>query len=297
NPRWNILMDNMLAYLKENCVPASYWAAGPGWGNYFMSVEPVNGQDRPQWPTLKKYMDSSSCTEIGPKKAGASTTPTPSTPSVGTTPVATTPSTGTGSSTGPSTSVPPAATPVTTTPVAGADGAVSSVINNFTNADWLNGVYRKKAGFSIPATAANKAAFIVGASVRLANGEVRKISAVQIGTNMAVYLEGAPVNGSIVGYPNKLALVSAVLATSTINDFTNADWLNGVYRKKAGFSIPGTSTNQAAFKAGGSVRLATGEVRKITYVQAGKNLAVYLDGAPVNGSTVGYPKTLAALAN
>ncbi|WP_434136590.1 cellulase family glycosylhydrolase (plasmid) [Pseudomonas luteola] len=297
NPRWNILMDNMLAYLKENCVPASYWAAGPGWGNYFMSVEPVNGQDRPQWPTLKKYMDNTSCTEIGPKKAGASTTPTPSNPSVGTTPVATTPSTGTGSSTAPSTSVPPAATPVTTTPVAGADGAVSSVINNFTNADWLNGVYRKKAGFSIPATAANKAAFIVGASVRLANGEVRKISAVQIGTNMAVYLEGAPVNGSIVGYPNKLALVSAVLATSPINDFTNADWLNGVYRKKAGFSIPGTSTNQAAFKAGGSVRLANGEVRKITYVQAGKNLGVYLEGAPVNGSTVGYPKTLAALAN
>ncbi|TWI52582.1 endoglucanase [Pseudomonas duriflava] len=66
NPRWNILMDNMLAYLKQNCIPASYWAAGPGWGSYFMSVEPINGVDRPQWPTLKKYIDNTSCSAYGP---------------------------------------------------------------------------------------------------------------------------------------------------------------------------------------------------------------------------------------
>nr|WP_244308975.1 cellulase family glycosylhydrolase [Pseudomonas duriflava] len=64
--RWFTIMDNMLAYLKQNCIPATYWAAGPGWGNYFMSVEPINGQDRPQWPTLKKYIDDTSCTGIGP---------------------------------------------------------------------------------------------------------------------------------------------------------------------------------------------------------------------------------------
>ncbi|WP_373290449.1 glycoside hydrolase family 5 protein [Pseudomonas asuensis] len=298
NPRWNILMDNMLAYLKENCVPASYWAAGPGWGNYFMSVEPINGVERPQWPTLKKYMDNTSCTDFGPKKASVPTTPPASTPSTGTTPVANAPSAGTGSSTTPSPSVPvPPTAPVTTTPVTAIDNAVGSVINNFTNADWLNGVYRKKPGVSIPASAANKAAFTVGASVRLANGEVRKITHVHIGTNMAVYLEGAPVNGSAVGYPNKLTPVSAVVAISTVNDFTNTDWLSGVYRKKPGFSIPATAANQAAFKVGASVRLANGEVRKITYVQAGKNLGVYLDGAAVSGSVVGYPKTLAVLAN
>ncbi|SHJ51552.1 Cellulase (glycosyl hydrolase family 5), partial [Pseudomonas luteola] len=176
NPRWNILMDNMLAYLKENCVPASYWAAGPGWGNYFMSVEPINGVERPQWPTLKKYMDSSSCTEIGPKKA-ATTSPAP-TPTI----------------------VAPA--PSTTT------GSVTSTINNFTNTDWLNGVYRKKAGFSVPGTTANKAAFQVGKSVKLADGQVRKITYVQAGTNLGVYVDGAAVNGSVVGYPKTLTVLS-----------------------------------------------------------------------------------------
>jgi aryl-phospho-beta-D-glucosidase BglC (GH1 family) len=174
NPRWNILMDNMLAYLKDNCVPASYWAAGPGWGNYFMSVEPVNGKERPQWPTLKKYMATTSCTEIGPKKTTA-TTPTAPT------------------------------TPVTSAPVT--TGTVSP-INNITNVDWLNGVYRKKLGFSIPASAENKAAFKVGTPVRLANGQVHKVTLVQVGAKMAVYLDGAPVSGSVVGYPKTLTVVS-----------------------------------------------------------------------------------------
>lgn len=66
--RWFTMMDNMLAYLRENCIPATYWAAGPGWGNYFMSVEPVNGQERPQWPTLRKYLNDTSCPDFGPLK-------------------------------------------------------------------------------------------------------------------------------------------------------------------------------------------------------------------------------------
>ena len=68
NPRWNLLMDNMLAYLKQNCVPATYWAAGPGWGDYFLSVEPVNGKQRPQWPTLKKHINNTKCKNFGPIK-------------------------------------------------------------------------------------------------------------------------------------------------------------------------------------------------------------------------------------
>jgi len=64
--RWNVIMGNMLAYLKQNCMPATYWAAGPGWANYNLSVEPVNGVERPQWPTLRKYLDDTSCTGIGP---------------------------------------------------------------------------------------------------------------------------------------------------------------------------------------------------------------------------------------
>lgn len=67
DPRWNTIMGRMLAYLKQNCIPATYWAAGPGWGNYNLSVEPINGIERPQWPTLKAYLDDRSCTAIGPQ--------------------------------------------------------------------------------------------------------------------------------------------------------------------------------------------------------------------------------------
>jgi len=69
--RWNTIMARMLSYLKQNCMPATYWAAGPGWANYNLSVEPINGIERPQWPTLKAYLDDTSCTAIGPN-------PTPS---------------------------------------------------------------------------------------------------------------------------------------------------------------------------------------------------------------------------
>ena len=78
--RWNVIMDNMLAYLKQNCIPATYWAAGPGWGNYNMSVEPVNGQTRPQWPTLAKYLDGSSCSNFGPSAGGGTTAGAANTP-------------------------------------------------------------------------------------------------------------------------------------------------------------------------------------------------------------------------
>lgn len=64
--RWNVIMGRMLAYLRQNCIPATYWAAGPGWANYNLSVEPINGVDRPQWATLKAHLDDSSCTRVGP---------------------------------------------------------------------------------------------------------------------------------------------------------------------------------------------------------------------------------------
>ncbi|WP_434136415.1 cellulase family glycosylhydrolase [Pseudomonas luteola] len=107
--RWNTIMDNMLAYLAQNCVPATYWAAGPGWGNYFMSVEPINGVERPQWPTLKKYVNNTRCTAFGPINGTDATAPSqpakPAQPAVPTQPA--TPSK-------PATPAP--SKPVTTTP-------------------------------------------------------------------------------------------------------------------------------------------------------------------------------------
>ncbi|WP_425452308.1 glycoside hydrolase family 5 protein [Stutzerimonas urumqiensis] len=61
-------MDNMLAYLNEHCVPSAYWAGGPGWGDYALSVEPRDGKDRPQMAVLQKHLEND-CTEFGPEPA------------------------------------------------------------------------------------------------------------------------------------------------------------------------------------------------------------------------------------
>jgi len=53
--RWFVTLDNMLKYLKYNCVNGTYWAAGPWWGNYVLAVEPRNGVDRPQMEILTKH--------------------------------------------------------------------------------------------------------------------------------------------------------------------------------------------------------------------------------------------------
>ena len=304
NPRWNLLMDNMLAYLKQNCIPASYWAAGPGWGSYFMSVEPINGQERPQWPTLRKYLDDSSCTAIGPIASGSTTPATGATGSSGsagstagsTSGNSSSGTTGSSGSAGSNTAVqvPPASGSATA-------GTVTSMLNDFTNPDWLKGVFRSKAAVSVPGTAVNRAAFKAGAYLTTADGQVRRISSVQAGNNLGVFTEGAPFNGNAVGYPKTVTVsptgvTSAASVSTAINDFTNADWNRGIYRRAAGISIPATAETRAAFKMGGSVRLSNGQVVKISYVQDGaSNLGVFLDVSRLDAS-VGYPNKLVSFS-
>ena len=208
--------------------------------------------------------------------------------------------------TAPVTSTTPVTSPTTV-------AAHSTSINAFTNTDWLNGVWRKSPGFSIPASDANKAAFKVGATAKLADGQVRKVTQVQVvGANMSVYLEGAAVNGSVVGAPNKLSLATtsttspapaptapttSVIATSNLNNYTNTNWLNGMFRTAAGFSIQASSANVAAFKTGALVKLADGQTRKVLRTQlVGSNMSVFLDGAVINGATLGYPKTISVVS-
>ncbi|MNK00568.1 Endoglucanase precursor [compost metagenome] len=53
--RWFPILEKTLAYLKANGVNGTYWAAGPRWGKYILSVEPRAGVDRPQMPSLAKF--------------------------------------------------------------------------------------------------------------------------------------------------------------------------------------------------------------------------------------------------
>ncbi|KTT13138.1 cellulase [Pseudomonas oryzihabitans] len=220
DPRWLPLMDRMLAYLKQNCIPSTYWAAGPGWGNYFLSVEPINGVDRPQWPTLRKYIDDSSCTAIGPIASGtsnssagsgmgASSGSSGSTGGAGSSSGSSGSATGGTAGTGSSTGTGSAGGSTTTT-------GVTTSINDFTNEDWLHGVYRKAAGFSIPASAANVGAFKVGALLTPADGKSYKVTYAQVvGSNMSVFIESPQLDGNVFGYPKTLRTGTTTSGSST----------------------------------------------------------------------------------
>lgn len=53
--RWNITLDRFLKYLQRNNINGTYWAAGPWWSTYFMSIEPIDKKERPQMEVVDKY--------------------------------------------------------------------------------------------------------------------------------------------------------------------------------------------------------------------------------------------------
>ena len=58
--RWFTALDNFLSYLKQHCINGTYWAGGPWWGNYILSVEPLAGVDKPQLNTLINHLNANS---------------------------------------------------------------------------------------------------------------------------------------------------------------------------------------------------------------------------------------------
>ncbi len=73
-PEASVAMDNLLAYLNDNCIPSAYWAGGPGWGQYRLAIEPRDGQDRPQMAILQKHL-ANDCAAFGPLPRQALTDP------------------------------------------------------------------------------------------------------------------------------------------------------------------------------------------------------------------------------
>ena len=52
-------LDNMLAHVDANAdvyIGWTWWSAGPWWQTYFMSLEPQNGGDAPQFATLAAHL-------------------------------------------------------------------------------------------------------------------------------------------------------------------------------------------------------------------------------------------------
>jgi endoglucanase len=56
--RWLAVLENFLSYLADNEVSGCYWAAGPWWKNYPLSIEPVSNQDQPQMFVYAKYLNT-----------------------------------------------------------------------------------------------------------------------------------------------------------------------------------------------------------------------------------------------
>jgi len=55
DPAWLETLDKGITYLQSNNVPFTYWAAGPDFVGYFLSVEPDDGVDTVQMAVLTKY--------------------------------------------------------------------------------------------------------------------------------------------------------------------------------------------------------------------------------------------------
>jgi len=59
DPRWLTMLDQAMDYMKSRNMSGTYWAAGPWWGSYPLSVEPTNIDnnpvDKPQMAILSKY--------------------------------------------------------------------------------------------------------------------------------------------------------------------------------------------------------------------------------------------------
>ena len=54
--RWLVTMDNFLVYLKKQGINATYWAAGPWWGKYKLSLAPGKDGDKPQMRIIEKFL-------------------------------------------------------------------------------------------------------------------------------------------------------------------------------------------------------------------------------------------------
>lgn len=56
DPRWLETLDRFLSYLRDNNVPALYWASGPWWDDAVMTIPTYRGgKEKPQVKVMEKY--------------------------------------------------------------------------------------------------------------------------------------------------------------------------------------------------------------------------------------------------
>jgi endoglucanase len=50
--RWQVTLEQFVRHLEKIKMSGTYWAGGPWWGNYALSIEPKDGVDRPQMKVM-----------------------------------------------------------------------------------------------------------------------------------------------------------------------------------------------------------------------------------------------------
>lgn len=78
---------------------------------------------------------------------------------------------------------------------------------NLTDINWINGVGREFSGFFLENNQWNVDRYHVGDSIKFIDGQTREITRIELyPAYMEIYLNGTPLDGNIVGYPNKIIL-------------------------------------------------------------------------------------------
>jgi hypothetical protein len=91
------------------------------------------------------------------------------------------------------------------------------------------------------------------------------------------------------------------MGTKTYDDtpyaLTDSNWINGVMRaNSAAFFIENNEWNRSYYTVGDSIKFADGQVRQITSINLSTSyMNIFLNGAILNGQTVGYPNKITRL--
>ena len=95
-------------------------------------------------------------------------------------------------------------------------------------------------------------------------------------------------------FKNSEVIASPYLgAADTAYDLSDQNWVNGIAIRWAGFFIRDSAQEQARFTPGKNIKFSDGSIRTITQAKPiGAFLEIYLDGSPLKGDAVGFPKKI-----
>jgi len=170
---------------------------------------------------------------------------------------------------------------------------------NATDQNWDKGIAKTwAAAFIVEGSIEAKRDFMVDKKVIFADGSVRRIIEVKDANgSIIVFVNGSPLDANKVGYASKLKVTDAATEYDvpyTITNYTDENWVKGIATTwGAAFIVAGSAEAKRDFMVGKKVIFADGSVR--TIVQQKENaggLIIFLDGAPLDGNLVGYPKTI-----